>query len=72
MREALPESCNFTKDQLRAAVDATDQWVEDNTASYVATLPAAFRTNTTATQKTLLFALVLARRIGRLSTPEDG
>jgi hypothetical protein len=71
MREGL-ESCNFTKAQLRAAVDATDQWVEDNTAAYVASLPTAFRNNSSATQKTLIFAFVLWRRIGRLSTPEDG
>lgn len=66
------ESCAFTKAQLRAAVDATDQWIEDNTASFVAALPAAFRTGSSATQKTALFMYVLMRRSGGLPTPEDG
>lgn len=70
-RENL-EAAAFSKTDLRAAVDATDQWIEDNTAAYVAALPAAFRTSSSAAQKTALFAWVLWRRFGRLSTPEDG
>lgn len=66
------DPCSFTKAQLAAAVAATDQWIEDNTASYVAALPAAFRTNSTAAQKQALFSYVLMRRIGKLSAEEDG
>lgn len=71
MRDNL-ESCGFTKAQLAAAVAATDQWIEDNTASYVAALPAAFRTGSSATQKQALFVYVLMRRTGRLRAEEDG
>lgn len=62
----------FTKAQLAAAVDAADQWVEDNASAFNLALPAAFRTAATATQKTILLAYVLWRRIGRLRVPEDG
>lgn len=65
-------SCGFTKADLTAAVAAVDQWVEDNTASYTAALPAAFRTGSNAAQKTALLTYVLDRRAGRLTTPEDG
>lgn len=65
-------TAGFTKADLRAAVDATDEWIEDNTASFVAALPAGFRTNSTAAQKAWVFAFVLWRRIGRLRSEEDG
>lgn len=60
-----------TKPQLRAALDATDQWIEDNAASYNAALPAAFRTSASLAQKTTLFCLVAMRRAGRLRVEED-
>lgn len=66
------ESATFSKAELRAAVDATDQWIEDNTASFVAAIPVGFRTKSSATQKTLLFVFVLMRRAGRLRAEEDG
>lgn len=54
------------KPDFQAAVAAADQWTEDNTADYVAALPAAFAANTTATQKALLLMYVLLRRMGRM------
>lgn len=60
-----------TKPDLRAAVDATDQWIEDNQAAFNAALPVTFRTNATLTQKTLLFCLVGMRRAGLLRVQED-
>lgn len=60
------EACAFTKMQLRAAVDATDQWIDDNQSSYNAALPVAFRNNASLTQKTLLFCYVAMRRAGIL------
>lgn len=66
------EICSFTEAELRAAVDATDQWIEDNTAAFVAALPVGYRTKSSATQKTLLFVFVLMRRSGRLRAEEDG
>jgi hypothetical protein len=65
------EPTPFAKTVLRAAVDATDQWIEDNQAAWLAALPAGFRTNTTAQQKTLLFMHVVMRRAGLLPTQED-
>lgn len=62
------EATGFTKAQLQAALDATDQWVEDNTASFNSALPAAFRTSATLAQKTMLLGYVLWKRIGRLDT----
>lgn len=51
-----------TKTDLREAVNAADAWVDANTASYNSALPAAFRANATAEQKSiLLIAVVLMR-----------
>ena len=60
----LRESCAFTKAQLQAAVDAADQWADDNAAAYNSALPAAFRTSATQAQKSLLLMYVIARRAG--------
>ncbi|MFI9817591.1 hypothetical protein [Saccharothrix variisporea] len=60
-----------TKAQLQAAVDATDQWIEDNQTSYNNALPVAFRSNATLAQKTFLFCYVAMRRAGRLRAQED-
>jgi len=49
---------------LKAAVDATDSWIDTNAAAYNLTLPTAARTTLTATQKTLLFCYVALRRAG--------
>lgn len=74
MRDAstAQEPCAFTKPNLQAAVNAVDQWVEDNTTSFNAALPLPFRTAATAAQKTAVLAYVLWRRIGRLRAAEDG
>lgn len=59
----LLEGTDFSKSELRAAVDATDQWIEDNQTSFNNSLPAAFRTSATQAQKTLLFCAVAAMRV---------
>lgn len=71
MRDQL-ESCAFTKADLRAAVDATDTWIDTNQAAFNTALPVAFRNNASLTQKTLLFCYVAMRRAGRLRAQEDG
>lgn len=53
----------LTKLDLREAVDTTDTWIEDNQVSFNNALPVAARTNLTASQKTLLFCVVAARRV---------
>jgi len=54
---------NIVKADLRAAVDATDIWIDNNQASYNSALPVAARTNLTAIQKTLLFCAVALARV---------
>lgn len=71
MRRNL-EVCGFTKTDVRAAVDATDAWIDSNTSSFNTALPAAFRTGATLTQKTVLFCYVAMRRAGLLKVEEDG
>lgn len=66
------DPCAFTKTDLRAAVDAADTWVDGNATAYNNALPAAFRTNATPTQKTLLLCYVAMRRAGLLRAEEDG
>lgn len=51
-----------TKAQLRAGVDAADQWASDNAVSYNSALPAPVRNNLTANQKTALLVYVLLKR----------
>lgn len=60
------------KADLAAAVAATDDWIEANQAAWIAALPTAYRTSSSAAQKILLFAYVLMRRAGKLRTEEDG
>lgn len=65
------EGCAFTKADLRAALDATDDWIDANTAAFNTALPQPFRGSATATQKTLLFCYVAMRRRGLLPVAED-
>ena len=58
------DETSFTKPELRAAVDATDDWIEANQASFVAALPAPFRTQSSLEQKVQLFTYVTAKRFG--------
>ena len=64
-------SGNYSKADLRDAVNATDAWIDDNAASYVAALPQPFRGQSTGTQKTILFCIVALRRAGLLPVRED-
>jgi hypothetical protein len=56
------EPCATIKADLRAAIDAVDQWVSDNAASYNAALPQPARTQLTAAQKTRLLVAVVSKR----------
>lgn len=53
---------NTLKTDLRAAVNAADVWIDTNSSSFAAALPATFRTNSNATQKVILFICVLLMR----------
>ena len=56
------QDLGLTKTQLRAAVDATDQWISDNAGSFNTALPAAARTALSAQQKALMFFAVASKR----------
>lgn len=72
MRAAgLGPLAGMTKTDLRAAVDATDTWIDNNAAAYNTALPLTARTQLTATQKTILFCFVAMRRAGLLRAEED-
>lgn len=53
---------SMLKGDLRAAVDAADDWIEANKASFNAALPLPARTSLTARQKALLFMAVAAKK----------
>lgn len=65
-------SCGFTKADLRAAINATDDWIDTNATAYNLALPVAFRTSASLAQKTLVFCWVAMRRAGILRVEEDG
>ena len=60
-------SCGITKADLKAAVDATDDWIDSNAASFNNALPTAAKNGLNSTQKTLLFCYVALKRAGILS-----
>lgn len=59
-----------TKTELKAAVDATDDWIDSNQAAFNTALPQPFRGAATTAQKTFLFCYAM-RRAGRLRAQED-
>lgn len=61
------EACGFNKTLLRTAVDATDDWIDQNAASFNLALPVGIRgAGSTTAQKTLLFCYVALNRAGLL------
>ncbi|KKK66971.1 hypothetical protein LCGC14_2958740 [marine sediment metagenome] len=56
------EETSLIKPELRAAVDATDDWIEANKASFNSALPLPARTSLTARQKARLFMAVAGRK----------
>ncbi len=59
----LKESyAGMSKADLRAAVNATDDWIDANQGSFNSALPLPARTSLTARQKTLVFMAVAARK----------
>lgn len=66
------ENCAFTKADLQAAVNATDDWIDQNAAAFNTALPTAFKNNASAQQKTDLFCFVAQRRANKLKVEEDG
>lgn len=59
---SLTALAGCTKADLQAAVNAADDWIDSNAASYNSALPATFRTNATVAQKAVLLAVVTLAR----------
>jgi hypothetical protein len=62
---------SWSKTDMLNAVNAVDDWIDANQASYNSALPAAVRTGATLAQKIDLMMYVLMRRQGRLVATED-
>jgi hypothetical protein len=54
----------MTKAAVQAVVDATDSWIDTNTAAFNAALPEPGKTALTLTQKTIIFCYVALKRAG--------
>lgn len=66
MRTPEPgDTFGIVKADLRAAVDAIDQWVDDNAASFNAAIPQPARGALTVRQKARLLSYVIAKRFVR-------
>jgi hypothetical protein len=60
----MNNSAKVSTVDVKAAVDATDAWIDANQGAYNAALPAPFSTQATTAQKTILFAYVALKRAG--------
>ena len=56
--------------EVRAAIDAADQWVDDNRASFNGALSEPFQTWATPRQKAQLLMLVVLRRFNTRAQEE--
>lgn len=56
------ESCAITKQQLRAAVDALDAWLDTNASTINAAIPQPARGSLTTAQKARLLSYVIRQR----------
>lgn len=62
MRENRDTWGGVTRQQIKAAVDALDAWLEANKSGANAALPEPARSELTTTQKAQLLAFVIDRR----------
>ena len=62
MRDTRIGTVTVSKQDLRAAVNALDQYFSDNAAAINNTLPAAAKAGLTASQKALLLMYVISKR----------
>ncbi len=53
----------LTKAELRAAINSTDVWINNNQNSFNNSLPAAAKANLTQAQKTIIFCVVACCRV---------
>lgn len=64
--ERLGGTATLTTAQIKAALDAADDWADANAVAYNNALPLPFRTTATAAQKALLLAYVCMKRANLL------
>lgn len=64
MMQSYLTTGTLTKPELRAFIDATDDWVEANQASYNSAIPLPARTTLTSAEKAAGLMLVVAKRYG--------
>lgn len=69
--EALRPWPTITKTDLAAAVNATDDWIDTNQASFNQALPQPARNQLSLSQKTFVFCFVAMRRASLLRAEED-
>jgi len=62
MRENNIPCGAFTKAELRAAVDAIDDWIDTNSSAFNTAIPQPARAELSAKQKAWLLAVVVQRR----------
>ena len=62
----LRQPIAITKTDLRAAVNAIDDWIDANAVAFNNALPAAAKTVLTQAQKMRLFVLIITKRWGGL------
>jgi hypothetical protein len=72
LRDRNLGTITVTKAQLRAALDATDAWIDSNQTGFNNAIPQPARGAMSTEQKTLMFCLVAMRRAGILRALEDG
>lgn len=58
------EAIGITKQDLRAAINAADAWIDSNAASFNTALPQPARGALSAKQKAMLFMAVATKRFG--------
>ncbi len=60
-----PSPFNFSKVDIKAAIDAADTWAGSNAASFNTALPNPFKNTATPEMKAALLAFVALRRAGK-------
>ncbi len=68
----IKEGYGITKDDLRAAINALDDFLNTNATAINNAFPTAAKNNMTASQKASVVAYVAFRRAGLLHAEEDG
>jgi hypothetical protein len=61
--DARDQLAVLTKADIRAAVNAVDLWIDDNTTAYNSAIPQPARAELTTQQKAELFLVVLRKRV---------